>query len=82
VKEIKKKVDQALEKANKAKKKTTARKAAAAPAPKEQAPEKKKLPEKYKKALKMLAAGKSQREVERELHICRKTLRKLLREQG
>lgn len=40
------------------------------------------LPEKHQQALEMLADGKSQRDVERELHICRKTLRKLIKKHG
>lgn len=37
-----------------------------------------KLPEKHQKVLEMHKAGKSAREIEKELHICRKTIRRLL----
>lgn len=81
----------------KASKKIAAKKVSAAPTkkskPKAKSPSKpaakaetakqaKELPEKYQQALKMLADGKSQREVQRELRICRKTLRKLQKERG
>lgn len=51
--------------------------AAPAPKPEKVAANANELPEKYRLALNRLAAGHSPRAVEKELHICRKTLRRL-----
>lgn len=85
LKEVRQKVDEAYTEAKKIKKpKVVKAKPATAPkvtakAKAPAAPVTRQIPEKYQKALDMIAAGESQREVAKLLKVCPKTMRKYLK---
>jgi hypothetical protein len=78
LKEVRKKVDDAYVEAKKVKK-PKAVKTTKAKAPAKSAPVARQIPEKYQKALDLIAAGQSQREVAKLLNVCPKTMRKYLK---